>query len=151
MAARCWAARRPRSSALIRSSFSPPANAPASVSGRSKSACRTLAPRSARSESASGRRVVRMTSEALMRSRISSAVKRPSWPDAPVMTMLIEPAFLEVVCPAGRLADELSADELSADELSADGLSGAPEVYTELLLERVVRWPLGDRAAEQAP
>jgi hypothetical protein len=66
-----------------------------------------------------------------MRSRTSSAVKRPSWPDAPVMTMLIASAFLEVVCPAGRLADELSADELS----------GAPEVYTERLLERVVRWP----------
>jgi hypothetical protein len=47
------------------------------------------------------------------------------------MTMLIASAFLEVVCPAGRLADELSADELS----------GAPEVYTERLLERVVRWP----------
>jgi hypothetical protein len=39
-----------------------------------------------------------MTSEALMRSRTSSALKRPSWPDAPVMTMLIEPAFLKVVC-----------------------------------------------------
>jgi hypothetical protein len=45
------------------------------------------------------------------------------------MTMLIEPAFLKVVCPAGLLADELSADELS----------GAPEVYTGCLLERVVR------------
>jgi hypothetical protein len=32
-----------------------------------------------------------------------------------------------------------------------DELSGAPEVYTGRLLERVVRWPLGDRAAEQAP
>jgi hypothetical protein len=52
------------------------------------------------------------------------------------MTMLIASAFLKVVCPAGRLADELSADELSADELS-----GAPEVYTERLLESVVRWP----------
>jgi hypothetical protein len=58
-----------------------------------------------------------------------------------VMTMLIVCAFLKVVCPAGRLADELSADELSADELSADGLSGAPEVYTERLLERDVRCP----------
>jgi hypothetical protein len=62
------------------------------------------------------------------------------------MTMLIEPAFLKVVCTAGvprwpPRADELSADELSADELSADELSGAPEVYTERLLERVVRWP----------
>jgi hypothetical protein len=70
--------------------------------------------------------------------------------------MLIASAFLKVVCPAGCLADELSADELSADELSADELSadelsGALEVYTERLLERVVRWPLGDRAAEQAP
>jgi hypothetical protein len=36
------------------------------------------------------------------------------------MTMLIESAFLKVLCPAGRLADELS---------------GAPEVYTERLLE----------------
>jgi hypothetical protein len=50
------------------------------------------------------------------------------------------------VCPAGRLAEELSAEELSAEELS-----GAPEVYTGRLLERVVSWPLGDRAAEQAP
>jgi hypothetical protein len=41
-----------------------------------------------------------------------------------VMTMLIESAFLKVVCPVGRLAD---------------GLSGTQEVYTERLLERVAR------------
>src|SRR5215208_115192 len=95
MAARCWAARRPKSSVLINRRFSPPAKASASVSGRSKSACRTVALRSAKSESTSGRRVVRMTSEAGTRSKTSSALKRPSWPDAPVMTMLIEPAFLK--------------------------------------------------------
>jgi hypothetical protein len=40
------------------------------------------------------------------------------------MTMLIESAFLKVLLAASRLAG---------------GLSSAPEVYTERLLERVVR------------
>jgi hypothetical protein len=42
----------------------------------------------------------------------------------PVMTMLIESAFLKVLRPRPL----------------ADDPSGAPEVYTERLLERIVRW-----------
>src|SRR5215203_1929695 len=94
MAARCWATRVPTASVLTSRSFSPPSNAPTRASGRSKSAFLTSAPRSARSEISSGWRVVRITSEAGTRPRTNSAVERPSWPDAPVMTMLILPAPL---------------------------------------------------------
>jgi hypothetical protein len=48
-----------------------------------------LSARAARSEISSGWRVVRITSDAGMRSRTIPAVARPRWPDAPVIMMLM--------------------------------------------------------------
>ena len=68
------------------------------MSGGSKSAVRTVAPRATRSATASGRRVIRTTSAGFVRSSSCSATRRPRLPAAPVRAMVMEtPGVGEIV------------------------------------------------------